>query len=227
MSTIQKSDKGIHLYESQLLQFPLLHSLFRFHLLYVGSAWVLANLHSQETETPDREQPLQVDIITFMFGAKPSETVDMRYVARNLHNKTLYDKAFEVLAMTGNVFLSSGTVKLLATALNDDAHEVRQRSAIILLGHSRNPEAIDVITNSLQNDPSWRVRKSATIATRNIGRRSRGSNIETPCWLSSPTQYSSREYINYYGNEGYHVTNGALLGWGMPVVRVFPSSSRC
>ena len=64
--------------------------------------------------------------------------------------------------MTNNVCLSSGTVNLLTTALNDDSAEVRQR-AISLLGYSRNPEAIDAITDSLQNDPSWRVRKAAAM----------------------------------------------------------------
>ena len=172
----------------------------------------LANLHSQETETSAPDQRVQVDVISYWFPGEPLETTDLRVVARNLHNKTLYDKAFEVLAMTGNVFLSSGTVKLLATALNDDAHEVRQR-AIILLGHSRNPEAIDVITNSLQNDPSWRVRKSATIQLGILAGEAAVPTLKAVL-AEQPTEYSSREYINYYGNEGYHVTNGALLAMG-------------
>ena len=171
-----------------------------------------ANLHSQETETPDREQPLQVDIITFMFSAKPSETVDMRYVARNLYNKTIYHKGFETMALTFHVFLPSGTVGLLKTALTSDSEEVRERSAV-LLGLSRNPEALPVITDSLQNDPSWRVQKAAAIALGMLAGEAAVPPLNAVL-AARPTQDSSREHINYYGNYGFHVTDGALFGLG-------------
>ena len=32
--------------------------------------------------------------------------------------------------------------------------------------------------------------------------------------VERPTEHSSREHINYYGNYGYHVTDGALFGLG-------------
>ena len=122
----------------------------------------IADLHSQETEMSDEEHPTQVDIISGWSPGRPNDTIDLRVVARNIHNKKLYDKASEALAMTGNAFLSSSTVNLLATALNDDAHEVRRR-AISLLGYSRNPEAIDFLSDSLQNDTSWRVQRHAAM----------------------------------------------------------------
>ena len=174
----------------------------RYFVLYfvsICSALALSgitDLHSQETEVSDEEHPMQVDVISGWSPGRPNDTIDLRVVARNLHNQKLYDKAFDALAMTGNAFLSSSTVNLLATALNDDAREVRQR-AITLLGYSRNPEAIPVITDSLQNDPSWRVRKWVAMVLGVLAER--------------PTEHSSREYINYYG---FYVTNGALRGLG-------------
>ena len=130
------------------------------------------NLHSQGTEPSYVEHPVQVDVISYQCPGEPLQTVDVGIVARNLHEETLYDRAFDALTMTGNVLLSSGTVKLLAAALNDDSHKVRQR-AITLLGYSRNPEAIDIISESLRNDSSWRVRKAAAMTSGNTGRRSR------------------------------------------------------
>ncbi len=170
------------------------------------------NLHSQETETSDREHPVQVDVISYQWPGRSLQTVDLRIVARNLHEETLYDRAFDALAMTGNVFLSSGTVKLLAAALNDDSHEVRQR-AITLLGYSRNREAIDVITDSLQNDTSWRVRKTAAIDLAILAGEAAVPALKAVL-AERPTEHSSRARINYYGNYGYHVTNGALFGLG-------------
>ena len=168
-----------------------------------------ADLPSQQTETLwPPECPLQIDVISFDFD---DETVDVREVARNLHDKTLYDKAFEALAMTNNVLLSSATVNLLTTALNDESEEVWQR-AISLLGYSRNPEATDVITDSLQNDSSWRVRR---IAAMRLGKLAGEAAVPTLTAVldERPTDYSSPEY-NYYGNYGFHVTNGALRGLG-------------
>lgn len=138
--------------------------IFRYFVLYCASTCCMltplgcANLPSQQIETVwPPERPLQIDVINFGWKC---ETVDVREVARNLCDRTRFDKAFEALATTDNVFLSSATVNLLTTALKDDSVEVRQR-AISLLGFSRNSEAIDVITDSLQNDPSRQVRKIA------------------------------------------------------------------
>ena len=167
-----------------------------------------ADLPSQQTETlwpPERS--LQIDFIRFGWE---DETVDVREVSRNFHDKTLYDRAIKALAMTRNFFLSSGTVNLLTTALNDDSEEVRQR-AVSLLGYSRNPEAIDVITDSLQNDPSWRVRRAAAIVMGVLAGEAAVPALKAVL-AERPTEHSSREHINYYGNYGHHVTDGALFG---------------
>ncbi len=169
-----------------------------------------ANLPSQQTETLwPPERPLQIDFIRFGWE---DETVDVRVVARNLHDITLYDKAFKALAMTNNVLLSSGTVNLLTTALNDDSEEVRQR-AVSLLGYSRNPEAIDFITDSLQNDPSWRVQRHAAMRLGLLAGEAAVPVLKAVL-AKRPTKSSSREYINYYGNYGFYVTKGALRGLG-------------
>ena len=113
-------------------------------------------------QTPVKEK--QVDVITQNPppGALGREkvTVDVREAPRNLHNEDLYDKAFGVLLLADNAYLSCSTVSLLTTALNDGSVEVRMR-AINLLGVSRNPDAIEVISNRLRNDPSYRVRWAA------------------------------------------------------------------
>ena len=172
----------------------------------------IADLHSQETEMSDEEHPMQVDVISGWSPGRPNDTIDLRVVARNIHDKKLYDKAFEALAMTGNAFLSSSTVNLLATALNDDAREVRQR-AITLLGYSRNPEAIPAITDSLQNDPSWRVRKWAAMVLGVLAGEAAVPALKAVL-AERPTEHSSREHVNYYGNFGFHVIDGALFGLG-------------
>ena len=169
-----------------------------------------ADLPSRQTEILwPPERPLQIDIISFGWE---NETVDVRQVSRNLHDKTLYDKASEALATTNNVFLSSGTVNLLTTALNGDSEEVRRR-AISLLGYSRNPEAIEVITDSLQNDPSWRVRRHAAMRLGLLAGEAAIPALNAVL-AERPTKHSSREHINYYGNYGFYVTNGALRGLG-------------
>ena len=190
----------------------------RYFILYfvsICSALALSgitDLHSQETEVSDEEHPMQVDVISGWSPGRPNDTIDLRVVARNLHNQKLYDKAFDALAITGNAFLSSSTVNLLATALNNDAREVRQR-AITLLGYSRNPEAIPVITDSLQNDPSWRVRRLAAMRLGLLAGEAAVPALKAVL-AKRPTENSSREYINYYGNYGFYVTNGALRGLG-------------
>ena len=182
----------------------------------------ITNLHSQETETSDREESLQVDVISYRFRGAPLQTVDLRVVARDLLNQTLYDQAVDALWSAGNAFLSSGTVNLLKTALNDDNHEIRQR-AIKLMGDSRNPEAIPIITDTLQNDKAWRVRKAAAHA---LGRLAGEAAVPAlkAVLAERPTKDSSSEYIDYYGNYGHGVTRGAISGlaWaggeGIPIL---------
>ena len=115
-------------------------------------------------QTPVKEK--QVDVITIDPGrtlGREKMTVDVREVAHNLCNEEMYNKAIEVLTFADNAYLSSGTINLLKTALNDDSARVRQ-GAIILLGLSRNPEAIEIISNRLQSDPAREVRYDAAKA---------------------------------------------------------------
>ena len=122
----------------------------------------------QTQSTPVGEK--QVDVITHYPSpgeiGREKKTVDVREVARNLRNEQMYKEARDILGEVHNAYLSSGTVNLLKTALNDNSLldnnsiTMRQR-AIGLLGLSRNPDAIAVISNCLQHDPSWRVRSSA------------------------------------------------------------------
>ena len=169
-----------------------------------------ADLPSRQTKISwPPERPLQIDIINFGWE---DETVDVRQVSRNLHDNTLYDKAIKALAMTNNVFLSSGTVNLLTKALDDDSEEVRRR-AISLLGYSRNPEAIDILSDSLQNDTSWRVQRHAAMRLGLLAGEAAVHALKAVL-ANRPTKNSSREYINYHGNYGFHVTNGALRGLG-------------
>ena len=182
----------------------------------------ITNLHSQETDTPDGEESLQVDVISYRFRGAPLQTVDLRVVAHDLLNQTLYDQAIDALWSAGNAFLSSGTVNLLKTALNDDNHEIRQR-AIKLMGDSRNPEAIPIITDTLQNDKAWQVRRLAAHA---LGRLAGEAAVPAlkAVLAERPTKDSSSEYIDYYGNYGHKVTRGAILGlaWaggeGIPIL---------
>ena len=195
----------------------------RFSSLYVVSYFVFiccmlilmgcADLPSQQTEILwPPERPLQIDVITFDFG---DETVDVRDVARNLQNKTLYDKAFKALAMTNNVCLSSGTVNLLTTALNDDSAEVRQR-AISLLGYSRNPEAIDAITDSLQNDPSWRVRKAAAMVLGLLAGEAAVSKLKAV--LNQPSAEPGLKYNWSYIKSGARSGLAKAGGAGVPLL---------
>ncbi len=120
-------------------------------------------------------QAKQVDIIILeplkgrvspLGAPKEKEIVDVKEAARNLRNKEIFRKAEHALASADNAYLSSGTVNLLRMALNDKSEEVRIR-AITLLGLSRNREAIKLISNNLQQDPSRRVRWSSAV---NLGR---------------------------------------------------------
>ena len=97
----------------------------------------------------------QVDVIT-----KDGKTVDVRIAARNLHNRKMYNEARENLALTKYAYLSSPTVILLKTALNDKSMDIRI-NAVGLLGLSRNPDAIDIVADRMFNDPHRGVRAYA------------------------------------------------------------------
>ncbi len=127
-------------------------SPFYFGLLLCYFYFVVTGI-SVAKQLPEKEK--QVDVITLVIPEK--KMVDVRKVARNLHNKEIYMEAHSALVLSDNAYLSSGTVNLLKTALNDDSAEVRQR-ATDLLCYCRNPEAIPLLADRLQNDPSSRVR---------------------------------------------------------------------
>ena len=97
----------------------------------------------------------QVDVIT-----KDGKTVDVRIAARNLHNRKMYNEARENLALTKYAYLSFPTVILLKNALNDKSMDIRI-NAVSLLGLSRNPDAIDTVTDRMFNDPHRGVREIA------------------------------------------------------------------
>lgn len=139
----------------------------RFSPFYLGLflSYICCSVVPSVVAASSSAKEKQVDVITYTSpGASRAEkvTVDAREAARNLHNKEIYDKVSSVLLMVDDAYLSSSTGNLLKTALNDSSDEVRLR-AILLLGLSRNPEAIEVISNCLQNDPSWRVKSAAAV----------------------------------------------------------------
>ena len=107
-------------------------------------------------QLPEKEK--QIDVITLVIPEK--KMVDVRKAARNLHNKEMYGEARRALVLSDNAYLSSSTVNLLKSALNDNSVEVRLR-ATRLLGLSRNSEAIAPIADRLQNDSSSSVRDLA------------------------------------------------------------------
>ena len=130
-------------------------SAFYFCLLLCYFYFLVTGV-SVAKQLPEKEK--QIDVITLVIPEK--KMVDVRKAARNLHNKEMYGEARRALVLSDNAYLSSSTVNLLKTALNDDSAEVRQR-AIDLLCYCRNPEAIPLLADRLQNDPSWRVRDLA------------------------------------------------------------------
>ena len=119
----------------------------------------------------------QVDVITIKRHpariGPVSMTVDVGEVVRDLTNETLYDKATDILILADNAYFSSNIVNLLKRVIdetdsetyNENLVELRLR-ATSLLGLSRNPEAVPIITNLLHNDPVWRVRN---LAARRLG----------------------------------------------------------
>ena len=101
-----------------------------------------------------------------------SDTVDVGEVVRNLHNRKMYRELWEILLFAKNASLSSSTVNLLKfvlaehsrnSVLNDDSEDMRVR-AVALLGLSRHPEAIPIVTDFMFRDPAWRVRAAAACA---------------------------------------------------------------
>ena len=149
--------RGLHP-EEMMKRFSIFSfGLFLYYLYFLVAGISVANQMPVEDK--------QVDVITIekRYPAALEEqqkTVDVGKVARNLHNEEMYLEAFRVLVHVDNACLSSGTVNLLKIALNDDSVEVRAR-AIVLLNLSRNPEAIPLLADRLQNDLSWRVRYTA------------------------------------------------------------------
>ena len=99
-------------------------------------------------------------------------TIDVREVVRDLCNETLnetlYNKATDILTLSDNAYLSSNIVHLLKRAIdetysetyNEEFIQLRLR-ATSLLGLSRNPETVPIITNLLHNDLCFRVRDLA------------------------------------------------------------------
>ena len=115
-------------------------------------------------------QEKQVDVIT-----RCGKTVDVREAARNLDNWEMYLEAWEILRDTNNARLSSATVNLLKTVLDDhfsdsmatdDFTRIRE-CAVALLGVSRNPKAVAIVTDLMFNDSHYRVR---ACAARSLGR---------------------------------------------------------
>ena len=170
--------------------------------LFLGYICSLVMLVGIAEQTPVKAK--QVDVITLdpfpgALGAKKMKvTVDVREASRNLRNKELYHKASRVLYMADDGYLSTGTVNLLKTALNDNLVEVRQR-AIGLLSASRNPEAIAVITDRLQNDVSYRVRWAAAVS---LGRLAGEAAIPTLKVALADDQRIQTAVISGLGNAG-------------------------
>lgn len=115
-------------------------------------------------------QEKQVDVIT-----RDGKTVDVREAARNLDNGEMCLEAWKILRHTNNARLSSATVNLLKTVLDDhfsdsgatdDFTSIRER-AVALLGVSRNPKAMAIVTDLMFNDSHYRVR---ACAARSLGR---------------------------------------------------------
>ena len=129
-------------------------------------AWkilLLAKNASLYSATMDLER--QVDVIT-----RNGKTVDVREAALNLHYRSVYREAWDILH-TKNASLSSATVSLLKTVLNNnskgvanDKFEGIRLCTVALLGLSRNPEAIDTVADCMFNDLAWGVRQVAANA---------------------------------------------------------------
>ena len=129
---------------------------------------LLSCLSCAGTPKPIEPRPMRHVDVVFVDG----EMVDVRETIQNLDDSKIYHRALEDLARTDTAFLSSATVSLLESVLadhswnsvlNDDSEDIRMR-AVGLLGLSRNPKAIAIVTDRMFNDPAWRVRGSAADA---------------------------------------------------------------
>lgn len=129
---------------------------------------LLSCLSCAGTLKPTEPRPMRhVDVVCV-----DGEMVDVKEIVDNLHDEELYCQAREDLLHSNGAFLSSATVRLLESVLADhsrvtakyqDSEDMRIR-AVCLLGLSRNPKAIAIVTDRMFGDPAWRVRGSAACA---------------------------------------------------------------
>ena len=129
---------------------------------------LLSCLSCAGTPKPTEQRPMRhVDV-----ACVDGEMVDVREIVDNLYDEEIYRPAREDLLHSNGALLSSATVRLLESVLADhswvtakyqDSEDIRMR-AVCLLGLSRNPKAIAVVTDRMFSDPAWRVRGSAACA---------------------------------------------------------------
>lgn len=101
-----------------------------------------------------------------------AETVVVEEVARNLHDRQMYNDLRKILYYYEGASLSLSTVKILKSELDDHSREIAANDvsedirvrAVALLGLSRHPKAIPIVTHFMFHDPAWRVRGSAACA---------------------------------------------------------------
>ena len=89
-------------------------------------------------------------------------TYYIRDASRNIYNEDAFREARRSLDGINGV-LASESVNSLKTVLDYGFDEIRRR-AIVLLGYSRHPNAIAAIHNTLQSDPSLKVRLQAAVS---------------------------------------------------------------
>ena len=135
------------------------------HCKNIWLVLLLSCLSCAGTPKPIEPRPMRHVDVVYVDG----EMVDVREIVDNLHDDEIYRQAREDLLHTDRAFLSSATVNLLEFVLadhswnsvaNDDSEDVRIR-AVVLLGISRSPKAIAIVTDRMFNDPAWRVRRAA------------------------------------------------------------------
>ena len=173
--------------------------------LFIGCMFYLVPLVSAAESTSVSNR--QVDVITLnpfpepdFFGWEPL-TVDVRKTALNLHNDELYFKTLRVSSMADNAYFSVGTVHLLESTLTDKSDEIRQR-AIMLLRNSRNPEAIRVLSNSMQKDSSWRVKMAAAEGLGELAGEAAVSALKETLTQDSSIESGACRGLGYAGGEG-------------------------
>ena len=91
-------------------------------------------------------------------GWKP--TYNITDASRNIRSTAKFSALRTIFDKVVDGMIAAETVDSLETVLNDPSDVIRWR-AIVLLGLSRNPSAIAAINNSLQHDPSLKVRSQA------------------------------------------------------------------